>query len=129
MEESLVCGEVGQAFRLVPPDCSGQMMMAFISEPALLPVTLFWDRKDFHFPSFLICLFAVLDFSKAGKELKEATLFSCFCRGKPWSWLFAPVSPLQPGREAGMLQFLLGLDSAAGSSSISAVVVSPVVGT
>lgn len=129
MEGSLVCSEVGQAFRLVPSGCSQQMMMAFVSEPALLPVTLFWDRKDFPFPRFLTCAFAVLDFSKVGKELKEATLFGCFCGGKPRSQLFAPVSSLQPVRGAGMLQFLLGLDSAAGSSSVSAVVVSPVIGT
>jgi len=66
MEGNPVCSELGQAFRLVPSDCSGQMTMAFIAEPALPPVALFWDRKDFPFPSFLICMFAVLDFSKAG---------------------------------------------------------------
>lgn len=66
MEGNPVCSEVGQAFRLVPSDYSGQLMTAFISEPALLPVTLFWDRKDFPFLSFFICVFAVLDFSKAG---------------------------------------------------------------
>lgn len=59
LEGNPVCSEVGQAFRLLPSDCSRQMTMAFISE-------LFWDRKDFPFPSFLICMFAVLDFSKAG---------------------------------------------------------------
>lgn len=66
MEGNPVCSEVRQAFHLVPSDCSRQMMMAFTSEPALLPVTLFWDRKDFPFFSFFICVFAVLDFSKAG---------------------------------------------------------------
>lgn len=66
IEGNPVCSEVEQAFRLVPSDCSGQMMTAFISEPALLPVTLFWDRKDFPFLSFFICVFAMLDFSKAG---------------------------------------------------------------
>ena len=66
MEGNPVCSEVGQAFRLVPSDCSGQMTMAFVSEPALLPVTLLWDRKDFPFPSCFICMFAVLVFSKAG---------------------------------------------------------------
>lgn len=65
MERNPVCSEVGQAFRLFPSDCSGQMTMAFISEPALLPMTLFWDRKVFPFPSFLICMFVMLDFSKA----------------------------------------------------------------
>lgn len=66
MEGNPVCSGAGQAFCLVPSDCSGQMTMAFISEPALLSVTLFWDRKDFPFLSFLICTFAGLDFSEAG---------------------------------------------------------------
>lgn len=66
MEGNPVCSEVGQAFCLVPSDCSGQMTMAFISEPALLPATLFWDRKDFPFPGFFIYMFAVVDFSRAG---------------------------------------------------------------
>lgn len=64
MEGNPVCSEVGQVFRLIPAHCSGQMTMAFISEP-VLSETLFWDRKDFLFPSFFICMFAVLVFSKA----------------------------------------------------------------
>lgn len=47
----------GRALCLVPSDCSRQAMVAFMSQPALLRVTPFWDRKDFPVPSFLVCIF------------------------------------------------------------------------
>lgn len=112
----------GQALcPITPSDCSRQAAVAFVPQPVLLRVAPFWDRKDFPVPWCGLL--------QGWGRARGGDLLQLLLRGKPWCCLFAPESPVQPGRGAGMLHFLPGLASAAGSSSASAVVASPVIGT